>query len=85
LLENKSSIAEADWPVYDESFLQEDTYEYPVMINGKLRFKVVLPLNLEDDIIKEQVLGHEKAQKWIQGSKPKRFIHVPKKIINIVV
>jgi leucyl-tRNA synthetase len=85
LLENKNSIAEASWPLYDESFLQEDTYEYPVMINGKLRFKVVLPLDLAEDVIKEQVLGHEKAQKWIQGGELKRFIHVPKKIINIVV
>ena len=50
-----------------------------------MRFKVILPLNLEEDIIKQQVLGHEKAQKWTQGSEPKRFIHVPKKIINIVV
>ncbi len=85
LLNNEGSVTEAVWPDYDESFLQEDSYEYPVMINGKLRFKVILPLNLEEDIIKQQVLGHEKAQKWTQGSEPKRFIHVPKKIINIVV
>jgi len=35
--------------------------------------------------IQEQVLAHETAQKWTEGKSPKRFIHVPEKIINIVV
>jgi len=84
-LKNQSSIAEASWPVYDESFLQEDTHEYPVMINGKLRFKIVLLINLESEEIRKQVLQHETAVKWTGGADPKRFIHVPSKIINIVV
>jgi leucyl-tRNA synthetase len=84
-LDQKESIAKADWPVYDDSFLQEDTHEYPVMINGKLRLKLVLPLDMKLEEIKKEVLGHPTVQKWTQGGDPKRFIHVPKKIINIVV
>lgn len=85
ILGNSGSIAEADWPQYEESLLQEDSYEYPVMINGKLRFKIQLPLNLSEKEIKTQVLAHETAQKWTGGDDPQRFIHVPQKIINIVV
>ncbi len=85
ILGNSGSIAEAPWPPFDESMLQEDSHEYPVMINGKLRFKILLPLNMAEEEIKEQVLAHETAQKWTEGADPKRFIHVPKKIINIVV
>ncbi|MBE9518210.1 MAG: leucine--tRNA ligase [Bacteroidetes bacterium] len=85
LLGNSGSIAETAWPPFDESMLQEDSHEYPVMINGKLRFKILLPLNMAEEEIKEQVLAHETAQKWTKGADPKRFIHVPKKIINIVV
>jgi len=81
----QASIAEVPWPVYDESFLQEDSHEYPVMINGKLRFKIVLPLDMQAEEIRKQVLEHETAIKWTGGDEPKRFIHVPKKIINIVV
>ena len=84
-LGNKESIAKSDWPRYDESLLQEDFYEYPVMINGKLRFKTQLPLNLSAEEIKTRVLAHETAEKWTGGNDPKRFIHVPNKIINIVV
>jgi leucyl-tRNA synthetase len=85
ILGNRSSIALAPWPRHDESMLQEETHEYPVMINGKLRFKIILPLNIKTEEIKEQVLAHETALKWTGGGSPKRFIHVPQKIINIVV
>jgi len=85
ILGKQGSIAQTPWPHFDESLLQEDSHEYPVMINGKLRFKIVLPLNMEEDAIREQVLDHETALKWTEGKSPKRFIHVPKKIINLVV
>jgi len=85
ILGKKGSIAESQWPGYDESFLQEKSHEYPVMINGKLRFKIRLALHLNDEEIKERVLAHETARKWTNGEEPKRFIHVPCKIINIVV
>ncbi len=44
-----------------------------------------LPLNLSAEEIKAQVLAHETAEKWTGGNDPKRFIHVPNKIVNIVV
>jgi leucyl-tRNA synthetase len=85
ILGYNTSVALADWPEYDESMLQEASYEYPVMINGKLRFKIQLPLDMSDDEIRKAVLAHETASKWTEGKDPKRFIHVPKKIINLVV
>ena len=85
ILGNGESLALAQWPAYDEAMLQEDSHEYPIMINGKLRFKIELPLNMGEEEIQKQVLAHETAQKWTEGADPKRFIHVPKKIINIVV
>ncbi|MEN8157981.1 MAG: leucine--tRNA ligase [Bacteroidota bacterium] len=84
-LGNESSIALSTWPAYDEHNLQEDAHEYPVMINGKLRFKIELPLDMPEAEIREKVLSHETALKWTNGNEPKRFIHVPKKIINLVV
>lgn len=85
MLGSSSSVALAQWPECDESLLVEDSFEYPVMINGKLRFKITLPLDMPAEKVQEEVLRHELAQKWTQGAAPKRFIHVPKKIINIVV
>jgi leucyl-tRNA synthetase len=85
LLGYTESVALAGWPDHDDRFLQEDTHEYPVMINGRLRFRIVLPVDLPPDGIREQVLSHDTALKWTGGKDPKRFIHVPMKIINIVV
>jgi leucyl-tRNA synthetase len=84
-LGHRESIANAPWPTYDDSLLQEDSFEYPVMINGKLRFKIMLALDMEEEEIREKVLAHETALKWTEGKPAKRFILVPQKIINIVV
>jgi len=81
----EQSIALSAWPSYDEKYLKEDHFQYPVMINGKLRFKINLPLDMPEEQIREEVLAHETAQKWTEGKIPKRFIHVPNKIINLVV
>jgi len=85
ILENEASIAETSWPAFDELHLQENSYEYPVMINGKLRFKIMLPLDTPVEDIRQKVLEHETALKWTEGNDPKRFIHVPNRIINIVM
>jgi leucyl-tRNA synthetase len=84
-LGHKESIANAPWPTYDDSLLQDDSFEYPVMINGKLRFKIMLALDMEEEEIRDKVLTHETALKWTEGKPLKRFILVPQKIINIVV
>jgi leucyl-tRNA synthetase len=85
LLGREGSVALSSWPDYQEELLKEETHEYPVMINGKLRFKILLPVDLPEEKIREEVLSHETARKWTEGASPKRFIHVPKKIINLVV
>jgi len=85
ILNKETSIAVSIWPEYDDSLLQEESHEYPVMINGKLRFKIELPLDLPAGEVEKQVLGHETALKWTGGKAPRKIIFVPKKIINIVV
>jgi len=79
------SISDQNWPVYDESYLIEEVYEYPVSFNGKLRFRIELPLNLTNEEIEKAVLVHEKAQKWLDGKTPRKVIIIPGKIVNIVL
>jgi leucyl-tRNA synthetase len=82
---NKESITKASFPEFNESFVAENTHEYPVSFNGKMRFKLELSLSMGKDEIEQEVLNCEQAQKWIDGKTPKKVIIVPKKIINIVV
>ncbi len=82
---NKTVLTFAPWPVFEESYLTEDTFEYPVSFNGKARFKIMLPIDLLNSDIEKAVLADEHTNKWIEGKSIAKVIIVPNKIINIVV
>ena len=84
-LGNDGSINKASWPVLNEEYLSENTIEYPVSFNGKMRFKIQVPADMDRAEIEKVVLGHELAEKWLMGKEPRKVIVVPKRIINIVV
>jgi leucyl-tRNA synthetase len=83
-LGHENSISFAEFPVFDGKYLVESNKEYPISFNGKMRFKLNLPLDLSKDEIQEIVMGHEKTQAQLQGREPKKIIIVPGKIVNIV-
>ena len=83
-LGHSESIAQAAYPEFDPKYLVENEKEYPVSFNGKLRFKLTLPLDLSKDAIEEAVMNHDKTKQQLDGSTPKKVIIVPGKIINIV-
>lgn len=78
------SISFAEFPVFDAKWLVEDSKEYPVSFNGKMRFKLDLPMDLSVDEIEKIVISDEKTQKYLGGRTPKKIIIVPGKVINIV-
>lgn len=79
-----TSIATVDFPIFEPKYLVESVKEYPVSFNGKMRFKIELPLDLSVKEIEEAVMVHEKTQEQLQGRIPNKVIIVPGKIINIV-
>ncbi|PVX51829.1 leucyl-tRNA synthetase [Balneicella halophila] len=83
-LGHKDSISYATFPVFEEKYLQDDTYSYPVSFNGKMRFKRELDVSVSRDDVESIILADEETQKWLGGKTPKKIIYVPKKIINIV-
>ncbi len=84
-LGHKTTVVHEPYPSFDESYLQEDSFEYPVSVNGKLRTKMKFALDMSKDDIEQQVLAAEAIQKWTLGKPPKKVIIVPKRIVNIVV
>ncbi len=81
---HSGSIFDAEYPTFDESLLVESEFEYPVMMNGKLRFKVTYDLSKDTKEIEREIIEHEVAAKWLEGKSPKKIIVVKGKIINIV-
>nr|WP_321405668.1 leucine--tRNA ligase [uncultured Carboxylicivirga sp.] len=84
-LGNTTSVVDAQWPELIESHLVESTVTYPVSFNGKMRFKIDLPADMNPKEVEQAVLAHPTANKWIEGKTIRKIIVVPKKIINIVV
>jgi leucyl-tRNA synthetase len=85
LLGHGESITKASFPAFQEAHLVESNFEYPVMINGKLRAKLDLPLTLTVPEIEKAALADAQVQKWLEGKAPKKVIIVPGKIVNLVV
>ncbi len=85
LLGHDKSLAYEPWPEFDLQYLKEDTIEYPVSFNGKMRFLIELPADMPADEIRKAVLADERSSKWLGSSVPANVIVVPKKIVNVVV
>ena len=84
-LGNEGSVCDAAYPEHNEEYLVENSFEYPVSFNGKMRFKKELPLGISKEDIEAAVLADEQTLKYTEGKAPKKVIIVPGKIINIVL
>ncbi len=85
LLGHHESITYAKWPEFKAAYITENTFTYPVSFNGKLRFKLELPIDMTREDVERAVLENEQAQKWIAGKTIRKVIVVPGKIVNVVV
>lgn len=81
----EGSIFEASYPVFEAKYLVEDSFDYPISFNGKMRFKVNLSLSLDREGIQKEVESLEQTMKWLEGQTPKKIIVVPGRIVNFVV
>jgi len=79
-----TSISKVEFPKFEAKYLVESTKEYPVSFNGKMRFKLELPMDFTKEQIQEAVMANEKTKQQLEGRTPKNIIIVPGKIINIV-
>ena len=78
-------LSKAVFPEYDESYLKENSFEYPISINGKVRAKMNFALDMPREDIEKLVLASEIVVKWTEGKPPKKIIVVPGRIVNLVL
>ena len=84
-LGNAESITYAPYPVHEDKYLQEDSKEYPVSFNGKVRFKRAYATSMSVAEIEQAILADPQTTEQLQGNTPKKVIVVPNRIINIVM
>ena len=79
------TVCDAEWPIFDESHLKEDSVTLSVSFNGKTRFTLDFPADASADAIREATLASEQAQKYLEGKNVVKVIVVPGRIVNIVI
>ncbi|RZJ69138.1 class I tRNA ligase family protein [Flavobacterium sp.] len=84
-LGHKRSISQVPFPIFNAEHLVESSKEYPVSFNGKTKFSIELPLDLNPKQIEEIILADERTIAQLAGNAPKKVIVVPGRIINIVL
>jgi len=84
-LGHKKTVLDAAYPKVEEKYLIESTFEYPISINGKVRAKMNMALDMPKEDIQKLVMASEVVQKWTEGKAPKKVIIVPGKIVNVVL
>lgn len=85
ILGNQNTIEYEPWPTYDETKIKKEEVEIVFQVNGKIRSKRVLPLNLEDESLKQMAMEDENIQKYLQNKEIVKVVTVKNKLVNIVV
>ncbi len=78
-------VVDGGWPAFDETRLVKATVELPIMVNGKVRSKLIAPVDASADQLEVWALADEKVAKWLDGKAPRKVIVVPGKMVSVVV
>lgn len=84
-LGHTTSLAHGPFPQADPTYLVDESVEYPVQVNGKVRGRVVVAADADQDTLKAAALSDEKVQAFLAGANPRKVIVVPGRLVNLVV
>jgi leucyl-tRNA synthetase len=85
ILGNKGLVIDASYPTFEPNYLVEDSFSYPISINGKMRTNIELSLQLSEEEAVQIALQNDVVQKWLADKSPKKVVFVKGKIINLVI
>ena len=79
------SIHNQAWPEYDPELAKEEEITLVVQINGKVRDRIIVPADIDEEQAKATALASELVQRHMGGKEPRKVIVVPGRLVNIVV
>ena len=85
MLGERKDLLRAPWPKYDPALAKEEEIEIPIQVNGKLRSKIVVPADADQNTIQQTAQSDEKVKAAIRGKQIVKVIVVPGKLVNVVV
>lgn len=85
MIGKEGSVFDISWPKYDESAIQLDEIEIVVQVNGKVRSKIMVPVEITENEMKESALSDDRVKEFIEGKSIVKVVSIPSKLVNIVV
>jgi leucyl-tRNA synthetase len=79
------SLVHGPFPVVDEKYLVEESVEYPIQVNGKVRSRITVPADADSATVQAAALADEKVAALVAGGTPRKVIVVPGRLVNIVL
>ncbi|EID54339.1 leucine--tRNA ligase [Saccharomonospora xinjiangensis] len=83
-LGHEDTLVHGPFPVPDEKYLVDEQVEYPIQVNGKVRSRVSVPADADQDAVKKAALADEKIVALLGGAEPRKVIVVPNRLVNVV-
>ncbi|MCS7166950.1 MAG: leucine--tRNA ligase [Gemmatales bacterium] len=84
-LGHAQTLAYHPWPEYDPDLIRTEEVEIPVQVNGKVRTRIIVPRDADEETIRQTALADPKVQEWLAGKTVRKTIIVPNKLVNLVV
>jgi leucyl-tRNA synthetase len=85
VLGHADSVTQVSWPAYDEQALRDEEVLMVIQVNGKLRSRITVGAHASEAEVKQAVLANERVQEILHGQSIKKFVLVPKKLVNLVI
>src|SRR5688500_4275250 len=79
------AVHHQSWPDYELALTEDETVEVVIQVNGKVRDRLLLPVDLPEDEARERVMERPKVADAIAEREPRKVIYVPGRLLNIVV
>ena len=83
-LGHSESLVHGPFPTVDERYLVDETVEYPIQVNGKVRSRMTVPADADQEELKKAALADEKIVAALEGAEPRKVIVVPGRLVNVV-
>ncbi|UCF43984.1 MAG: leucine--tRNA ligase [Planctomycetota bacterium] len=84
-LGHTETLAYESWPQYDKELIKEKEIELVVQVNGRIKDRIVVSAEADEDQIKQQALASEKVTAALAGKQPKKIIVIKSRLVNIVI
>jgi leucyl-tRNA synthetase len=84
-LDHRGGLDAVTWPKYSEAALEEEQLLIVVQVNGKVRGKITVSADVDQTQIESEALQDQKVRSFLDGKKVQKVIHVPRRLVNIVV